>query len=75
MRMLLSRWLVEAFLRDEQLATLASSSPGGRDLCAKASGELNRSGGRYALVTMCIACRQGIAKVFERLDRFLAWFF
>jgi len=30
--------------------------------------ELQRSGGRYALVTMCIGGGQGIAAIFERLD-------
>ena len=34
----------------------------------KALYELQRSGGRYALVTMCIGGGQGIAAVFERLN-------
>ena len=33
----------------------------------KAIYELHRTGGRYALVTMCIGGGQGIAAVFERL--------
>ncbi|HET6757460.1 MAG TPA: acetyl-CoA C-acyltransferase family protein [Burkholderiales bacterium] len=36
-------------------------------LTVKAIYELQRSGGRYALVTMCIGGGQGIAAVFERL--------
>tara|TARA_R110002073_G_scaffold302015_2_gene469605 strand:- start:1936 stop:3120 length:1185 start_codon:yes stop_codon:yes gene_type:complete len=36
-------------------------------LSIKAIYELHRSGGRYALVTMCIGGGQGIAAVFERL--------
>lgn len=36
-------------------------------LTIKAIYELRRSGGRYALVTMCIGGGQGIAAVFERL--------
>ncbi len=36
-------------------------------LTIKAIYELHRSGGRYALVTMCIGGGQGIAAVFERL--------
>jgi acetyl-CoA C-acetyltransferase len=36
-------------------------------LTVKALQELQRSGGRYALVTMCIGGGQGIAAVFERL--------
>jgi len=36
-------------------------------LTVKAIYELKRSGGRYALVTMCIGGGQGIAAVFERL--------
>jgi acetyl-CoA C-acetyltransferase len=35
-------------------------------LTVKAIYELQRSGGRYALVTMCIGGGQGIAAVFER---------
>ena len=34
----------------------------------KALYELQRSGGRYALVTMCIGGGQGIAAIFERLN-------
>ena len=33
----------------------------------KALYELQRTGGRYALVTMCIGGGQGIAAIFERL--------
>ena len=40
----------------------------GAVLTVKALYELQRSGGRYALVTMCIGGGQGIAAVFERLD-------
>jgi acetyl-CoA C-acetyltransferase len=39
----------------------------GAFLAIKAIYELHRSGGRYALVTMCIGGGQGIAAVFERL--------
>ncbi len=39
----------------------------GAFLAVKAVYELHRSGGRYALVTMCIGGGQGIAAVFERL--------
>ena len=36
-------------------------------ISVKAVYELQRSGGRYALVTMCIGAGQGIAAVFERM--------
>ena len=39
----------------------------GAFLATKALYELHRTGGRYALVTMCIGGGQGIATVFERL--------
>ena len=39
----------------------------GRDPDVKALYELQRTGGRYALVTMCIGGGQGIAAMFERL--------
>ena len=39
----------------------------GAFLATKAIYELHRTGGRYALVTMCIGGGQGIAVVFERL--------
>ena len=39
----------------------------GAFLATKAIYELHRSGGRYALVTMCIGGGQGIAAIFERL--------
>ena len=39
----------------------------GAILTVKALYELRRTGGRYALVTMCIGGGQGIAAVFERL--------
>jgi acetyl-CoA C-acetyltransferase len=39
----------------------------GAFIAMKAVYELHRSGGRYALVTMCIGGGQGIAAVFERL--------
>ncbi|MCB1611127.1 MAG: acetyl-CoA C-acyltransferase, partial [Xanthomonadales bacterium] len=39
----------------------------GAFLAIKAIYELHRSGGRHALVTMCIGGGQGIAAVFERL--------
>ena len=39
----------------------------GAFLATKAVFELHRTGGRYALVTMCIGGGQGIAAVFERL--------
>jgi acetyl-CoA C-acetyltransferase len=39
----------------------------GAALAVKAIHELHRSGGRYALVTMCVGGGQGIAAVFERL--------
>jgi len=37
-------------------------------LAIKALYELQRTGGRYALVTMCIGGGQGIAAVFERMN-------
>jgi len=40
----------------------------GAIITVKALYELQRSGGRYALVTMCIGGGQGIAAIFERLD-------
>ena len=39
----------------------------GAILTVKALYELRRTGGRFALVTMCIGGGQGIAAVFERL--------
>ena len=39
----------------------------GAFLATKAIYELHRTGGRYALVTMCVGGGQGIAAVFERL--------
>jgi acetyl-CoA C-acetyltransferase len=36
-------------------------------LTVKALYELERTGGRYALVTMCIGGGQGIAAIFERI--------
>ena len=39
----------------------------GAFIATKAIHELHRSGGRYALVTMCIGGGQGIAVVFERM--------
>ncbi len=39
----------------------------GTILTIKALYELRRTGGRYALVTMCIGGGQGIAAIFERL--------
>jgi len=39
----------------------------GAILTVKAVHELRRTGGRYALVTMCIGGGQGIAAIFERL--------
>src|ERR1700678_3927476 len=39
----------------------------GAILTVKALYELRRTGGRYALVTMCIGGGQGIAAVFERI--------
>jgi acetyl-CoA C-acetyltransferase len=39
----------------------------GAFLAIKAIYELKRTGGRYALVTMCVGGGQGIAAVFERL--------
>jgi acetyl-CoA C-acetyltransferase len=38
----------------------------GTILAIKALYELRRTGGRYALVTMCIGGGQGIAAIFER---------
>ena len=40
----------------------------GAVLTVKALYELQRIGGRYALVTMCIGGGQGISAVFERLQ-------
>ncbi|CAB3744160.1 Beta-ketothiolase BktB [Paraburkholderia sediminicola] len=39
----------------------------GAIITVKAIAELHRTGGRYALVTMCIGGGQGIAAIFERL--------
>lgn len=39
----------------------------GAIITAKAIAELQRTGGRYALVTMCIGGGQGIAAIFERV--------
>ena len=39
----------------------------GAIITTKAVHELQRSGGRYALVTMCIGGGQGIAAIFERI--------
>jgi acetyl-CoA C-acetyltransferase len=39
----------------------------GTRLALTAIRQLHRSGGRYALVTMCIGVGQGIAAVFERV--------
>jgi acetyl-CoA C-acetyltransferase len=39
----------------------------GAFIATKAIYELHRSGGKYALVTMCIGGGQGIAVIFERL--------
>ena len=39
----------------------------GAILTVKALYELQRTGGRYALVTMCIGGGQGIAAIFERM--------
>jgi len=39
----------------------------GAFIATKALYELNRTGGRYALVTMCIGGGQGIAAIFERV--------
>ena len=39
----------------------------GAFLATKAIHELHRSGGKYALVTMCVGGGQGIAAVFERV--------
>ena len=39
----------------------------GAFIATKASYELQRTGGKYALVTMCIGGGQGIAAIFERL--------
>jgi acetyl-CoA C-acetyltransferase len=39
----------------------------GARLALTAIRELQRSGGRYALVTMCIGVGQGIAAIFERV--------
>jgi acetyl-CoA C-acetyltransferase len=39
----------------------------GARLALTAIRQLHRSGGRYALVTMCIGVGQGIAAIFERM--------
>ncbi len=39
----------------------------GAILTVKALHELQRTGGRYALVSMCIGGGQGIAAIFERM--------
>jgi len=43
------------------------SRPRAPSLTVKALYELRRTGGRYALVTMCIGAGQGIAAIYERL--------
>ena len=40
----------------------------GAIISVKAIHELHRTGGRYALVTMCIGGGQGIAAIFERVQ-------
>ena len=50
-----------------QAVTCAGGMGSGAFLATKAVYELHRTGGRYALVTMCIGGGQGIAAVFERL--------
>ena len=47
--------------------TTSDGATGAGALTVKALYELRRTGGRYALVTMCIGGGQGIAAVFERL--------
>jgi acetyl-CoA C-acetyltransferase len=39
----------------------------GAILAVKALYELRRTGGRYALTTMCIGGGQGVARIFERV--------
>ncbi len=41
----------------------------GARLALTAIRQLHRSGGRYALVTMCIGVGQGIAAIFERIGK------
>ena len=43
------------------------SRHGFKGASTKAIAELHRTGGRYALVTMCIGGGQGIAAIFERV--------
>ena len=40
----------------------------GAILTVKAMHELERTGGRYAAVSLCIGGGQGIASIFERVD-------
>ena len=40
----------------------------GAIITTKAIHELHRTGGKYALVTMCIGGGQGIAAIFERVE-------
>ena len=59
-----------AILRDRLLGAVGLGHPIGATgalLTVKALYELQRIGGKYALVTMCIGGGQGIAAVFERL--------
>ena len=71
--------VAEKFIRDLKLdrdkvnvngGAMALGHPIGATGClltVKAIYELQRSGGRYALVTMCIGGGQGIAAIFERV--------
>ena len=49
-----------------QVKNLVPTAATGAILTVKSMYELQRTGGRYALVTMCIGGGQGIAAIFER---------
>jgi Thiolase, C-terminal domain len=63
-------YLIEVAARAPSVHNISLGHPLGATgaiLVVKALYELRRTGGRYALVTMCIGGGQGIAAVFERI--------
>ena len=61
------RHLVFDVLANQPLTLEALAQATGAILTVKSLYELKRTGGRYALVTMCIGGGQGIAAIFERV--------